>query len=95
MSRSLRTTNDFETISDEPRALASMGERFLGFCDRFAGHFHSRTRQVVTQSRQYLCGLMQTPRKNMERMAEVVPESDEQSLQHFAVRIRVERTSGA
>jgi SRSO17 transposase len=28
-------------------------------------------------------GLMQARRKNMERMAEVVPESDEQALQHF------------
>jgi len=38
---------------------------------------------MSTQSRQYLCGLMQANRKNMERMAEVVPDSDEQSLQHF------------
>jgi len=35
------------------------------------------------QSKQYLSGLMQARKKNMERMAEVVPESDEQALQHF------------
>ena len=35
------------------------------------------------QSKQYLSGLMQARKKNMERMAEVVPESDEQVLQHF------------
>jgi SRSO17 transposase len=31
----------------------------------------------------YLSGLMPARRKNMERMAEVVPESDDQVLQHF------------
>jgi len=36
-----------------------------------------------TQAKHYLCGLMQAEKKNMERMAEVVPESDEQALQHF------------
>ncbi|MBF0425991.1 MAG: IS701 family transposase, partial [Magnetococcales bacterium] len=33
--------------------------------------------------RNYLSGLVQAQRKNMERMAEVVPESDDQALQHF------------
>ncbi len=57
--------------------------RFLGFCDEFSGHFRLRTRDVLEQSKQYLRGLMQARKKNMERMAEVVPESDEQALQHF------------
>ena len=35
------------------------------------------------QSKQYLSGLMQARKKNMERMAEVVPQSGEQALQHF------------
>ncbi len=34
-------------------------------------------------SQQYLSGLMQAVRKNMERMAEVVPGANGQSLQHF------------
>ena len=38
---------------------------------------------MFPQCKDYLCGLMQARRKNMERMAEVVPESDEQVLQHF------------
>ncbi len=38
---------------------------------------------MLVQSKQYLSGLMQARKKNMERMAEVVPESDEQVLQHF------------
>jgi len=37
----------------------------------------------MLQAQQYLCGLIQAKDKNMERMAEVVPDSDEQVLQHF------------
>jgi len=60
-----------------------MGRGFLVFCDCFGHHFRLRTRDVRRQSKQYLSGLMQARKKNMERMAEVVPESDEQALQHF------------
>lgn len=38
---------------------------------------------MTEPSQQYLSGLLQANRKNMERMAEVVPDSDEQSMQHF------------
>jgi SRSO17 transposase len=55
----------------------------IAFCERYADHFQLKTREIGPQAQQYLCGLMQSNRKNMERMAEVVPESDEQSLQHF------------
>ncbi len=60
-----------------------MGKRFIRFCDSYAAHFRLRTRDVFSQSKQYLRGLMQATKKNMERMAEVVPESDDQVLQHF------------
>jgi SRSO17 transposase len=38
---------------------------------------------VVKTAQQYLCGLMQAQKRNMERMAEAVPDSDEQVLQNF------------
>jgi SRSO17 transposase len=38
---------------------------------------------VLGQAEQYLRGLVQAGRKNMERMAEAVPETDYQQLQHF------------
>jgi SRSO17 transposase len=38
---------------------------------------------VLGQAETYLRGLVQAERKNMERMAEVVPETDYQRLQHF------------
>lgn len=38
---------------------------------------------MVAQARHYLSGLMQATRKNVERMTEVVPDTEYQSLQHF------------
>jgi SRSO17 transposase len=38
---------------------------------------------VSATAQQYLCGLMQADKRNMERMAEAVPDSDEQVLQNF------------
>lgn len=63
--------------------LAGMGQRFLAFCDRFRGHFCQRTRTVETAAQQYVQGLIQAETKNMERMAEVVPEADHQALHHM------------
>jgi SRSO17 transposase len=60
-----------------------MGKRLSAFTDRYTGHFRLKTREITTQAQQYLCGLMQSEKRNMERMVEVVPESDEQSYQHF------------
>jgi SRSO17 transposase len=60
-----------------------MGHRFCEFGGRYEEHFERRTRSVFSQSQHYLQGLMQASRKNMERMEEVVPESDYQSLHHF------------
>jgi SRSO17 transposase len=60
-----------------------MGKRFIAFCEGYASHFQLKTRNIEPQAQHYLCGLMQTRRKNMERMAEVIPDSDEQALQHF------------
>lgn len=62
------------------KRLARQYEQFTQpFVDRFqvAHHNHLATAQ------QYLCGLMQADKANMERIAEAVPESDEQVLQNF------------
>jgi len=45
--------------------------------------FRSGNHGVAATARQYLCGLMQADKRNMERMAEAVPDSDEQVLQNF------------
>ena len=42
-----------------------------------------RTRDVNRVAEQYFNGLIQASKKNMERMAETVPDCDDQSLQHF------------
>jgi SRSO17 transposase len=60
-----------------------MGSRFQDFAKRFEAHFQRWTRCVLIPAQQYLQGLMQATRKNMERMEEVVPDCEYQALQHF------------
>ena len=70
-------------IANVPSRFEEMGQRFEQFTERFATHFQRGTRSVVSQAQKYLQGLMQARRKNMERMEEVVPDCDYQSLHHF------------
>jgi SRSO17 transposase len=49
----------------------------------FSQGFQSGNHCVVKTAQQYLCGLMQADKRNMERMAEAVPDSDDQVLQNF------------
>jgi len=64
--------------------LAGVGGRFLSFVKHYSEHFRSYRHDVAEKARQYACGLMQAgSRKNMERMAEVVPEADSRNLQQF------------
>ena len=53
------------------------------FHARYHDLFVTRTKSVVEPSGKYLFGLIQSERKNMERMAEVVPDIDDQVYQHF------------
>jgi SRSO17 transposase len=55
----------------------------MAFHSRFHTHFQGRTRSVVVATGEYLKGLMQAERKNMERMEETVKDGDEQRLQHM------------
>jgi SRSO17 transposase len=66
-----------------PLPLEQMGERFLGFWQRYRSHFQGATRSVEQQAWQYLKGLLQSVKRNIERMVEKVPEADYQAQQHF------------
>ena len=56
----------------------------MSFMDDYAVHFQSYRHNVSDKARQYACGLMQAgSRKNMDRMAEVVPDSKSRNLQQF------------
>jgi len=47
-------------------------------------HFQSYRHSVSEKARQYACGLMQAgARKNMDRMAEIIPDSRSRNLQQF------------
>lgn len=72
-----------ERCSGCKEILQATARRLCAFHARFFGFFTSRTRNVVEQSRKYLFGLIQSEKRNMERMAEVVPDINDQSYQHF------------
>jgi SRSO17 transposase len=66
-----------------------MAKRFLGFMESFSPLFISYRKDVSEKARHYLSGLMQAgTRKNMERMVEVVPESDHQAIHQFVSNSR-------
>ena len=60
-----------------------MAASFISFHASYSHFFVTTTRTVATQALHYLSGLVQSVRKNVERMTEVVPDSVYQSLQHF------------
>jgi len=56
----------------------------MTFVDTYSSHFQSYRHDVSEKARQYASGLMQAgSRKNMDRMAEVVPNSKSRNLQQF------------
>jgi SRSO17 transposase len=60
-------------------------ERFEQFHQRFTHYFATKTRDMADTAKQYLQGQLQYQRwGNMVQFEKVVPESDHQSLQHFA-----------
>ncbi len=64
--------------------LAGIGSRFMSFVRSYSKHFILPTRDVSDKAHQYARGLMQAgARKNMDRMAEVVPDAKSRNLQQF------------
>ena len=54
----------------------------MSFVKTYTEHFRSYRHDVSDKARQYVCGLMQAgSRKNMDRMAEVIPESKSRNRQ--------------
>ncbi len=65
-------------------SLEQISTRFKSIVNDYSHHFQSYRHNVSEKARQYLCGLMQAgSRKNMDRMAEVVPDSQSRNLQQF------------
>ena len=65
--------------------LYDIAGRFMRFCDRFSAPFRGKTHSRKEPMIQYLKGLIQGNKgeRNIERIAEIVPDVDEQSLHHF------------
>lgn len=60
-----------------------MVKRFDAGFEEYDRFFVTRTRASGLQARTYLRGLMQARRRNIERIRDAVPGSDEQALHHF------------
>lgn len=60
-----------------------MVKRFDRSYDDYDPFFVTKTRSSGSQARIYLRGLMQARRRNIERIRDAVPGSDEQALHHF------------
>jgi SRSO17 transposase len=73
----------YNVIGQHSNPFVGIADDFVSFIGRYSDYFTVSTRSVATQAEQYLYGLMQSDKRNMERMAEVVPDSDEQSFQNF------------
>jgi SRSO17 transposase len=70
-------------VDHDNSPLAGAAHGFDNYISNFKGFFRTRTRDCADQGARYLKGLVQAEKRNMERMAEAVPDADEQSLQHF------------
>lgn len=66
--------------------LEKLAEQLFKFHARYTAFFITRTRSVDELAKKYLLGLIQSEKRNMERMAEVVPNSNDQAYQHFMSR---------
>ena len=76
-------------LSEGPRPsrlLKDLAERLTAFHAKYSDSFVTRTRSIVEYSKKYLFGLIQSEKRNMERMAEVVPAANDQAYQHFISR---------
>ena len=63
--------------------LKGIAQRFCRFREEFGTYFQTKTRNGSAVAEKYLAGLIQSTKRNMERMGEKVPDSCEQSFQHF------------
>lgn len=70
--------------SNDRLRLADLAHRLFGFCGLFWSHFEVHQTTQIHHVTEYLRGLL-TPfkGKNIERMAEVLGDCDEQALHHF------------
>lgn len=70
-----------ENLQNE-NALKQFAQEFEMFFERFRPGFGKIRGGVEASVRQYLCGLFQAEKRNMERMVEVVPDSDYERMQY-------------
>lgn len=68
---------------DSPRRLVDMAEDLRRHVDVFGEMFICHRTDNTAKAHQYVCGLLQSDRRNMERMEEAVEGADYEALQQF------------
>ena len=63
--------------------LKKLGKKLFELIERYDVCFLTKTGNCSKKAGEYLRGLIQSSRGNMSAMAEVIPDTDNQSLQHF------------
>lgn len=53
------------------------------YVESYSARFQVHKRNVINRAYQYIKGILQASHRNMEKMSEAVPDTDEQSLQQF------------
>ncbi len=64
-------------------SITDIANNLKDFCSDFGNMFVCHRKNNTDAAYQYICGLIQSDRRNMERMEENVAEADYETLQHF------------
>ena len=61
----------------------TLAQELYAFIEGYADVFTSRTHSAVEKAKQYVSGLFQAEKSNLEKMSEAVKDSQHQNLNHF------------
>jgi SRSO17 transposase len=67
----------------EEAGFETLAQDLYTFIDEYTDVFTSRTHSAVEKAKQYVSGLFQAEKSNIEKMSETVKESNHQNLNHF------------
>lgn len=71
------------TQYEEEASFETLAQELYTFIDEYTDVFTSRTHSTVEKAKQYVSGLFQAEKSNIEKMSEAVKESNHQNLNHF------------
>jgi SRSO17 transposase len=70
-------------VANTPGAITELADNLHEYIDNFSDMFTCHRINNISKAHQYICGLVQSDRRNMERMEEAVDGADYEALQQF------------